>query len=369
MKTSLQLKQGLTQSLSSEVQQAIELLALPSIELKLHIQSILDKNPLLELDEPSSTEMACDSPLWQIGSPTPDIPDTSPYTVKAYLFWQLELSRWSERDRVIGAYLIDDMNDEGYLESTITDIYSSIPSQYKHSVSEVEAILARIQQFDRMPSTEYEHRTHQHEMHIPDLIVCKQNGIYVVSLNMDFIPQLKIVPLYTASVKASGSAHDKQFMVDALKEARWFLKALRVRHEHLLQTAQAIMHNQYPFLNEGVKAMTPLHYHHIATDTGLHESTICRLVCNKLILTPQGLFELKYFFGNGTQPIQAMIKQLLAEEPRLSPLSDKEMTQLLLSRGFQTTRRTVAKYREAMAIPSSYHRKRGVSYGNSNNRS
>jgi RNA polymerase sigma-54 factor len=207
-------------------------------------------------------------------------------------------------------------------------------------------------------------------MHIPDLMVGKQNGLYVVTLNMEFIPQLKMVSRYSANIKAAGTARDKQFMVNALKEARWFLKALEIRNQHLLQTAEAIVCHQHPFLEWGTKAIVPLHYHHIASDTGLHESTISRLVCNKLILTPQGLFELKSFFGNGTQPLQAMIKQLVAEEPPGDPLSDKQMTQLLLNRGFTTTRRTVAKYREAMDIPSSYHRKkRGITYGNSNNRS
>ena len=364
MKSSVQLAQKLKQTLSFELKQAIELLMLPSIELKLHIQSVLEKNPLLELDEEEAEESriphlptADNSDYTSSHTPdfTLDLPDTRPYTVKAYLNWQLTLSHWTERDTLMGAHIIDSMNDEGYLQSDLNEIQTYIKPYTKSSISEILAIMVRIQEFDRTPP--YEQYPNAHEIQIPDLMVWKQNGVYDVSLNMDFIPSVKIASQYTTGLKRVVSSRDKEFILRHLQEARWFVKALHIRNHNLLKAARCIVQHQEAFLTQGAKAMMPLHYNTIAKATELHESTISRLVCNKLILTPQGLLELKYFFGNGTQAIQAVIKQLFAEEHHLHPLSDEEMTQLLLTRGFKATRRTVAKYREAMAIPSSYHRR------------
>lgn len=365
MKSSLQLTQKLKHALSPELQQAIELLALPSIELKLHIQSVLDKNPILELEEQEGkadddwekSPHDCPPYLGLATHLSSDLPDTRAYTLKAYLSWQLALNHWTERDTLIGAHIIDAMSDEGYLQSDLTEIQASLKPKANISINDILATLARIQEFDRTLPCEY-HPNH-HDIHIPDVIVRKQNGLYHVSLNMDFIPNVKIVSHYATDLQKTVSARDKEFILRHLQEARWFVKALKIRHENLLKTAQCIVQHQESFLEQGVKAMMPLHYRSIAKAAGLHESTISRLVCNKLILTPQGLFELKYFFGNGTQALQAVIKQLFTEEERLHPLSDIEMTQLLLTRGFKATRRTVAKYREAMAIPSSYHRRGG----------
>lgn len=366
MKSTLQLKQGLSHSFNFELQQAISLLTLPIIELKQHVDTILDNNPLLEFED----NLVQDSLLYTRSS-TPanaemlqDIEDIRPYTIKTRLFWQLELSRWPERELTIGAYLIDAMNDDGELEMSLSDIQSSMPTQYKSSITDIIEILGHISQFDKTPL--YEKTM---DYCIPDLLIQKNNGTYEVCLNMDLIPQLKLVSRYSGSIKHSGSAHDKQFIRNALKEAHWLLKALQVRQQHLLKIGQSIIQYQYDFLEHGIESMQPLHYHVLASDMNVHESTISRLVSHKLILTPRGLFELKYFFGNGTQPMYAMMKKLFSEEHHLYPLSDAQMTQLLLSRGFKATRRTVAKYRQAMAIPSSYHRhKKGEFHGNSNHR-
>lgn len=364
MKSSLQLKQGLSHTLHFELQQAIELLSLPSIELRLHVQSIVESNPMLELEENQQDNFIHVEYL-STHNTALDIEDIKPYTIKAYLFWQLALCRWPEGEIIIGAYVIEAMNDEGELELPLTEIQASLPAQHKSSLSNIINILRRIQEFDKTLPTHYQ--TPEQTIAIPDLMVQKENGAFEVMLNMDFMPHLKLVSDYSTPISHSRTKQDKQFIHHALKEARWLLKALQTRHHHLLSMARHIMQHQFAFLERGVPALNPLHYHELATQMGVHESTISRLVSHKLILTPQGLFELKYFFGNGTQPMQAMMKKLFTEEYRLNPLSDSQMTQLLLKSGFKATRRTVAKYRRAMAIPSSYQR-RGTSYGNSNHR-
>jgi RNA polymerase sigma-54 factor len=154
---------------------------------------------------------------------------------------------------------------------------------------------------------------------------------------------------------------------DQMKEAKWFLKSLKTRHETLLKVAKCILEQQKDFLDQGEEAMRPLNLQDVALAVGLHESTISRITTQKYILIPRGIFELKYFFSNtinstdGKQDsataIRALIKKFITEEPHLMPLSDHKITELLSERGINIARRTVSKYREALRIPSSNERK------------
>jgi RNA polymerase sigma-54 factor len=153
-----------------------------------------------------------------------------------------------------------------------------------------------------------------------------------------------------------------------LQEARWFLKSLQSRHETLLKVATCIVEHQRDFLEQGAEAMKALVLRSVADEVGLHESTVSRVTSQKYMLTPRGLFELKYFFSShvGTNSggecsstaIRAMIKKLVSQENPRKPLSDNKIADLLQEQGIEVARRTIAKYRESLNIASSSDRKR-----------
>jgi RNA polymerase sigma-54 factor len=171
-------------------------------------------------------------------------------------------------------------------------------------------------------------------------------------------------------VRRADSSADNQFLKDNLQEARWFLKSLQSRNETLLKVATRIVEHQRGFLEYGPEAMKPLVLHDIAEAIGMHESTISRVTTRKYMHTPRGVFELKYFFSShvgtttggevSSTAIRALIKKLTDEENPRKPLSDSKIAQLLAEQNIQVARRTIAKYRESLAIPPSNERKRLV---------
>ena len=205
---------------------------------------------------------------------------------------------------------------------------------------------------------------------VPDVFVGKKEGRWVVELNPDIAPKIKINNNYANLVKRADGSDDNTFLRDNLQEARWFLKSLQSRNETLLKVASCIVDKQQGFLDHGPEAMKPLVLHDIAEDVGMHESTISRVTTQKYMHTPQGIFELKYFFSshvstdNGGEcsstAIRAIIKKLVAAEDPQKPLSDSKITNLLSDQGIQVARRTIAKYRESLGIAASNERKRLV---------
>ena len=212
--------------------------------------------------------------------------------------------------------------------------------------------------------------TEHSEYVVPDAIVTKHKGEWVVSLNPDIAPKIRINTQYADLIRRADNSSDNVFLKNHLQEARWFLKSLMSRNETLLRVANEIVERQADFLEYGEEAMKPMVLHDIAEAVGMHESTISRVTTQKYIHTPRGIFELKYFFSShvGTSDggaasstaIRALIKKLVAAENPGKPLSDNKITQLLDEQGINVARRTVAKYREAMAIPPSNERKRLV---------
>lgn len=205
---------------------------------------------------------------------------------------------------------------------------------------------------------------------VPDVFVSKQDDRWTVNLNPDIAPKIRINPHYASLIKRADSSSDNTFLRDNLQEARWFLKSLQSRNETLLKVATCIVEKQRGFLDYGAEAMKPLVLHDVAEAVGMHESTISRVTTQKYMHTPQGIFELKYFFSShvstdsggecSSTAIRAIIKKLvLAENPK-KPLSDSKIAQLLSEQGIQVARRTIAKYRESLAIPPSNERKRLV---------
>ena len=202
---------------------------------------------------------------------------------------------------------------------------------------------------------------------VPDVFVTKRRDSWKVELNMESAPKIRINSSYAGLIKQmSGS--DSSTLKSHLQEARWFIKSLQSRNETLMKVATSIVEHQQGFLEEGEVAMKAMVLADIASELGMHESTISRTTTRKYMHTPRGIFELKYFFsshvstsGGGecsSTAIRAMIKKLISEEPAKKPLSDNKIATMLAEQGINVARRTIAKYRESMAIPPSNERKR-----------
>ncbi|PKM22244.1 MAG: RNA polymerase factor sigma-54 [Gammaproteobacteria bacterium HGW-Gammaproteobacteria-14] len=205
---------------------------------------------------------------------------------------------------------------------------------------------------------------------VPDVLVSKRGKRWLVELNPDSMPKVRINDLYAGMIQTTRREEDGSYLRGQLQEAKWFLKSLQSRNETLLKVATRIVEVQQGYFEYGEEAMKPLVLADIAEAVGMHESTISRVTSQKYMHTPKGVFELKYFFSShvGTDgggecsstAIRAIIKKLVAAEDARKPLSDNKLADLLNEQGIQVARRTVAKYREAMRIPASSERKRLV---------
>lgn len=204
---------------------------------------------------------------------------------------------------------------------------------------------------------------------IPEVFVVRQQSHWLVLLNPDIAPHLRINSQYLGLMNNAQSTKDRSALKSHLQEARSFLHSLKSRNETLLQVAQCIVEAQRGFLDYGEEAMKPLVLRDVSNLLDIHESTVSRATANKFIQTPRGIFELKYFFsshvstadgGNASATaIQAMIKRLIANEVPTKPISDNKLATMLRDDdGINVARRTVAKYREEMDIAPSHQRKR-----------
>ncbi len=201
----------------------------------------------------------------------------------------------------------------------------------------------------------------------PDVYARREGSRWQVSLNPNNQPRLGLNQHY-CNLIAQARGGDASWMRGQLQEARWLIKSLESRAETLLKVAEAIVRRQSAFLDYGPEAMHPLVLREVAEEVGMHESTISRVTTRKYIHTPRGTFELKHFFSSGVSTedggsasamaIQAMLRKLIDAEDTRKPLSDQAIAQELHRKGIQVARRTVAKYREAMRIPSSSERQR-----------
>ncbi len=511
MKMSLQLKLGQSLTMTPQLQQAIRLLQLSTLDLQQEIHQALESNPMLELDEGtdefhakadagteqnsesniSSDEFSADRILntesyeksdnqqlqdqdenrWEEHIPEELSVDTSwedvyqssytsssngssegdgldfesrnsaTETLQDHLMWQLNLTPMSDPDRLIGLAIIDAIDANGMLTSTIDSIHASLIRSLDIDPEEVVAVLHRIQQFDPVgvgyrdlaeclliqlqqftdseltPAIRHakiivkDHlqllgnrdyaqlmrltRLKEPELRdaiaiieglnprpgsdiappsttyiVPDVIVSKDSdtGRWLVELNPDTAPKIRINPDYASLVRRADSSSDNNYLRDNLQEARWFIKSLQSRNETLMKVATRIVEHQKGFFEYGEEAMKPLVLHDIAEAVNMHESTISRVTTQKYMHTPKGIFELKYFFsshvstaGGGecsSTAIRALIKKLVAAENARKPLSDSKITKLLEAQGINVARRTIAKYRESLSIPPSNERKK-----------
>ncbi len=200
----------------------------------------------------------------------------------------------------------------------------------------------------------------------PDVVVHKMGSDYVVVLNEDGIPRLRVNSLYRSLLRGSGD-DARAYVEQKLRSAVWLIKSVDQRQRTLRKVTQSIVKFQRDFLDKGLPYLRPLSLRDVGEDIGMHESTISRVTTNKYVETPQGLFELKFFFHSGiasgdgemvsSVSVKKMIQDLLANEDATKPLSDQEVAQVLKGRGLTIARRTVAKYREELGILPSHQRR------------
>ena len=252
----------------------------------------------------------------------------------------------------------------------LTDIASidlaSLGKKTRYSVEELQGALKLIRSLNPHPGESVS--VNDAEYIAPDAYVEKISGRWKVRLNNSNVPRLKINTAYSDLIKRSDNSDQNQYLKDNLAEARWFLRSIESRNDTLMRVAITIVELQQGFLDHGPIAMKPMVLSDIAVKLELHESTISRVTTAKYLATPQGIFELKYFFSShvGTSAggefsstaVCAILKTLIGAEQPSKPLSDNKLMALLEEQGIQVARRTVAKYRESLGIPSSSQRKR-----------
>jgi RNA polymerase sigma-54 factor len=255
-----------------------------------------------------------------------------------------------------------------HLNQLASSDYGQILRRTRLKEHELKEVLALIQTLDPNPGLSAV--PEEIEYIVPDVFVSKKNDRWLVELNPDIAPKLRINSNYASLIKRADNSADNTYLRDNLQEARWFLKSLHSRNETLMKVASRIVEHQRNFLEYGAEAMKPLVLHEIAEAVEMHESTISRATTNKYMHTPRGIFELKYFFSShvattaggecSSTAIRALIKKLVAAENPRRPLSDNKIAQLLKEQGIEVARRTIAKYRDTLFIPPSNERKRLV---------
>jgi len=478
----LEIKQSpkLTQQLviTPQLQQAIKLLQLTRMELVDLIQEEMKENPLLEeadlseerdtsVDEGDQQEVPGQEAQKEMtqevkgeGEGRDDFDwesyaenfDFSPYrgstdsedrpsfenflsrrtNLADHLMWQIRLSDLTEKQKEIGRFIIGNLDENGYLNTSIEEIAAHVA----FGPQEVEEVLKRIQLFDpvgvgardlrecllaqldamgdvdsiaqeivmnhmaRLKTRNYgqiakklgvslnrvmdairliselepkpgrEYSSEQVQNIIPDVFVYKIEGEYVVVLNEDEMPRLRINSTYRNILQAgSGTPEcDRKYIQDRLRSAVWLLKSIHQRQRTIYRVTKSIVQLQREFLDRGVNYLRPMVLRDVAEEIEMHESTVSRATNNKYVHTPQGIFELKYFFNNSissfrgedfaSESVKNLIKDIIAKENPKKPYSDEKIVHMLRGMNIDIARRTVAKYRESLRILSSNERKR-----------
>lgn len=276
---------------------------------------------------------------------------------------------------LVQAHLREDMPPEvdrllsEFMELLEKGKYNEIIRRMKISRERWEGILAFLQSLNPYPGGDYSDASYNYV--IPDLIVRKKEGEFVIVLNEEEIPVMRINSFFEEIREGEGSAEDrkvKQFVNSRVKDAQWFIGSIRQRNLTLLKTATAVMEFQREFFRKGPKFLNPLTLKDVAAEIGVHEATVSRITTNKYIQTEWGIYELKYFFTNsisGTgsggskfskEGVKEIIREILSENGGEKKLSDQKISDLLSKRGINIARRTVAKYRKELDIHSSFRR-------------
>jgi RNA polymerase sigma-54 factor len=349
-----------------------------------------------------------------------------------HLLWQLSLSRVEDDERLIAAEIIGNLDDDGYLQATVEELSNqarvseekiekvlSLVQDFdppgiasrnlqecllkqvdqlgmkedlvgiilRDFIQELETrryqVVARnldvpledvlgaakfISGLDPRPGSQFG----QEEIHyiIPDIFVYKISDEYVVVLNDEGLPNLRINSFYRNALSGSEQLDEKagEYIQEKLRGALWLIKSIHQRQRTIYRVTKSIVKFQKDFFDRGVEYLKPLVLRDVAEDIEMHESTVSRVTTNKYVQTPQGLFELKYFFNSGinttggdsvaSESVKSKIREIITSENPKKPYSDQKIVELLRSQGIDIARRTVTKYREMLGVGSSTQRKR-----------
>jgi RNA polymerase sigma-54 factor len=235
-------------------------------------------------------------------------------------------------------------------------------------IEELKEHIEIIRNLDPKPGNRY--NPSQSQYVIPDVYVVKVEDQYVAMLNEEGLPQLRISPVYRRLLDKSGqesSDETRAYVKDKFRSALWLIKSVDQRQKTIHKVASSIINFQREFLDHGIEYLRPLVLRDVANDIGMHESTVSRVVNNKYMHTPQGVFEMKYFFHSGISSsygesvssvtIKQRIRKIIENEDPRKPLSDSKIVSILQKEGLMLARRTIAKYREELKIPTSNQRK------------
>lgn len=256
-----------------------------------------------------------------------------------------------------------------HLEDLSKKNFKKIAQCLSVTVDDVEYAFEIIKNLNPKPGQGFGFSEYDNQYIEPDVFVFKDGDEYKVVLNREGIPSLRINKQYELMLKNKQlDEHTKLFLQEKIKNAHWFVKSIHQRGSTILRVAKAIVEYQRDFFDKGINYMRPLTLKDLSNMLELHESTISRVTSNKYMLTPNGLFEMKYFFSTGIRKIgsedvasitvKQVIKELIEKEDPKSPLSDQEISDILKAKGYNIARRTVTKYRESLGILSSSMRKK-----------
>ena len=245
--------------------------------------------------------------------------------------------------------------------------FNDIAKAMKLPVEEVIEHCEIIRRLDPQPGSKF--NTEKSHYVTPDVYVLKVDGKYEVVLNEDRLPQLRISSVYKRMLenKSEDNAATRDYVKEKLRSALWLIKSVDQRQKTIYKVANSIVRQQNEFLEHGVEHLRPMVLRDVAIDIGMHESTVSRVVSNKYMHTPQGVYEMRYFFHSGiasvggehvsSVTIKQRIRKIVEEENPKRPLSDSKIVKILEDEGLVLARRTIAKYREELRIPPSNQRK------------
>ena len=245
--------------------------------------------------------------------------------------------------------------------------YLQLAKDYNVSLEDITSAVKIIENLDPKPATKFS--TASINYITPDVFIVKSDNVYQIVLNDEGLPKIRINYYYQKLLKQkdSISKEEKQFLEDKLRSAVWLLKSLDQRNKTIYRVTESILIFQRDFFDTGVNGLKPLNLKDIASELNLHESTISRVTSNKYLSCPHGIYSFKYFFSNAipsdsgelsSTSVKEMIKKIISEEDQGNPLSDMRIVDIFKSKNITIARRTIAKYREEMKIPSQSQRRR-----------
>ncbi|HEU4557514.1 MAG TPA: RNA polymerase factor sigma-54 [Longimicrobium sp.] len=273
-------------------------------------------------------------------------------------------SEVDERLRGSLAYRIVDQ----YFDQLINHRWSEISKELSITPRDVQDAADEVAKLDPKPGLKY--ASHGDNYIIPDLIVEKIEGEYLVFLNDTSLPRLKLSKTYRdiAKDKKKFQGENKEFISNKLNSANWMIQAIEQRRQTMLKVMNFIVDRQRDFFDKGVQYLKPLTLREVAEVIDMHESTVSRVTNEKFVQTPRGVFPLKFFFSSGlsttsgedvsARGIKAQIEKLVSDEDPAHPLTDQAIVNILKDEGIQIARRTVAKYRDQLGVLSARMRKR-----------